>query len=488
MDIRIRKESAGLKCDLLVVTRFENAKKTEKSELLTQTLQDRIEKAVARYSFKGKKKEMLVIEGTPQIGRIVVFGLGTKKGFDSDSVRQAAFDAVNQANSLKVSGMSLVVPGANRMLKEAIEGIRLASYRFDGLHQKPDADKAPTLKRVTCLSRETKASSVSKSVAAVFDGVDMAKDLVNMPANVVTPRYLEAEARKLAKSAKNVTIKVYTLEDAKKAGMGAFVGVAQGASEPARMIALHYKGNPRSKKAYAIVGKGITFDSGGISLKPAKGMGKMKTDMAGSAAALGAFKAVSALGLKVNLITIVGATENMPGAKAYRPGDILTASNGKTIEIVNTDAEGRLVLADALVLAQKMGAGRIIDIATLTGACIVTFADIHTGLMSNSDDWTKRYLAAAARSGEKTWQLPMDTAYDELIKSDVSDMLNAVEGGKAGTITAAKLLENFIEKNTEWIHLDIAGTSYMDSPRGYLNKAATAVPVRTLVELLAAEA
>ncbi len=194
------------------------------------------------------------------------------------------------------------------------------------------------------------------------------------------------------------------------------------------------------------------------------------------------------MGLKINLIMVVAATENMPSGQAHRPGDILTASNGKTIEIVNTDAEGRLVLADALVLAQKMGADRVIDIATLTGACIVTFGNIHTGLMSNSDAWSGKYLAAAKKSGEKAWPLPMDRDYNELIKSDVSDMVNAVDSGKAGTITAAKLLENFIEEKTEWIHLDIAGTSYLDAPSGYLSKQATGVPVRTLVELLEAEA
>ncbi len=488
MDVKTKKDSAGLKTDLLFVTRFENAKKLEKAELLSKTIQTRIEKAVSRYTFKGRKKETLVIEGSAQIKRIVVYGLGTKKEFGADTVRLAAYDAVVQGNHMKVKDMAVVVPGANRFLKETVEGFRLASYRFEGMHQKQDKEKAPTLKNVTCLTREPRAGVVLKSVDTVFGGVDLAKNLVNLPANVVTPRYLEAEARKLAKNNKKVDLKVYSTEEAEKEGMGAFVGVAKGASEPARMIALHYKGNPGNKKTCAIIGKGITFDSGGISLKPAKGLSKMKTDMAGSAAALGAFKAVSELGLKINLITVVAATENMPGGKAYRPGDILTASNGKTIEIINTDAEGRLVLADALVLAQKMGADRVIDIATLTGACIVTFGNIHTGLMSNNENWAGKYMAAARKSGEKAWQLPMDAEYNDLIKSDVSDMVNAVEGGKAGTITAAKLLENFIEKKTEWIHLDIAGTSYLDSPRGYLNNQATAVPVRTLVELMASEA
>ncbi len=487
MEIKSRKDVAGLKTDLLFVTKFENAKKLEKSELIGKTLQARIEKAVSKFGFKGGKKETLVIEGTSQIKRILIGGLGPKKSFNGDTVRLMANDAVNQANALKVSSLALVVPGTNRQLKEAVEGLRLAAYRFDGLHQKKAKNQVPTLKNVICLTRDLRAKMVLQEVNTVFDGVDLAKDLVNLPANVVTPGYLEKEARKITGAHKSVSLKVFSLEEAEKEGMGAFVGVAKGAVEPARMIALHYKGNPGSKKAYAIVGKGITFDSGGISLKPSKGMGKMKTDMAGSAAALGAFKVVSELGLKINLITVIAATENMPSGKSYRPGDILTASNGKTIEIVNTDAEGRLVLADALVLAQKMGADRVIDIATLTGACIVSFGNIHTALMSNSDIWTEKYLAAAAKSGEKTWQLPMDSEYNELIKSDVSDMVNAVDSGKAGTITAAKLLENFIEPKTEWIHLDIAGTSYLDAPHGYLNKQATAVPIRTLVELLIAE-
>ena len=488
MDIKSRKDFTGLKTDLLLVTTFENASKLEKSELLGKTFQDRISKAVASFGFSGKKKETLVIEGTTQIKRILITGLGPKKKFSAETVRLAVFDAVNQADKLKVAHLTIVVPGPNRYLKATIEGIRLAAYRFEGLHQKKDKDQEPSLKSVVCLTKEPKAKIILGATNIVFDGVDLAKNLVNLPPNIVTPAYLANQARTIAKNRKNVTLTVLSLAEAEKQGMGAFAGVAKGAAEPARMIALHYKGNPGSKKAIAIVGKGITFDSGGISLKPGKGMGKMKTDMAGSAAALGAFKAAVELGLKINLITVVAATENMPGGKAYRPGDILTASNGKTIEIVNTDAEGRLVLADALVLAQKMGADRVIDIATLTGACIVTFGNIHTGLMSNSDEWVGKYMAAAKNSGEKAWQLPMDSEYNELIKSDVSDMVNALDNGKAGTITAAKLLENFIEEKTQWIHLDIAGTSYLDAPRGYLNKQATAAPMRTLIELLTAEA
>jgi leucyl aminopeptidase len=488
MNIKTRKEIAGLKTDLLFVTKFENSSRIEKSELMSKAFQDRISKAISSYGFKGKKKETLVIEGTAQIKRILIAGLGPKKDFGTETVRLVVFNAVNQAQQMKVSHLTTIVPGTNRYLGAAIEGVRLAAYRFEGLHQKKEKDQLPTLKTVECLTKEPKANTILKEINSIFGGVDLAKDLVNLPPNVVTPTYLANQARSIAKNRKNITLKVLSLEEAEKQGMGAFAGVAQGAAEPARMIALHYKGQPGSKKAIAIVGKGITFDSGGISLKPGQGLSKMKTDMAGSAAALGAFKAAVELELKINLIMVVAATENMPGGKAYRPGDILTASNGKTIEIINTDAEGRLVLADALVLAQKMGAKRVIDIATLTGACIVTFGNIHTALMSNSDNWAEKYLAAAKNSGEKAWPLPMDSEYDELIKSDVSDMINAVESRKAGSITGAKLLENFIEEKTEWIHLDIAGTSYLDAPRGYINKQATAVPVRTLIELLKAEA
>lgn len=488
MNITTKSKFPGLKSDLLYVTKFENSSRVEKSEHLGKRIQDTIDKAILSYGFRGKKKETLVIEGTPQIKRILIAGLGPKKEFNAETVRLAAFDGVNLAEKMKVTHLALVVPGPNRYLEASIEGIRLAAYQFEGLHQKKDKDQIPTLKSVVCMTREPKAKAVLDATNTIFDGVDLAKNLVNLPPNIVTPSYLANQARTIAKNRKNVVLKVLSLEEAEKQGMGAFAGVAKGAAEPARMIALHYKGKPNNKKAIAIVGKGITFDSGGISLKPGKGMGKMKTDMAGSAAALGAFKAVVELGLKINLIMVVAATENMPSGQAYRPGDILTASNGKTIEIVNTDAEGRLVLADALVLAQKMGADRVIDIATLTGACIVTFGNIHTGLMSNSDAWSGKYLAAAKKSGEKAWPLPMDRDYNELIKSDVSDMVNAVDSGKAGTITAAKLLENFIEEKTEWIHLDIAGTSYLDAPSGYLSKQATGVPVRTLVELLEAEA
>ncbi|MCP4755665.1 MAG: leucyl aminopeptidase [Proteobacteria bacterium] len=484
MEITGRKEAKRLQADVLCVAKHEAARTIENHQTLSKTLLNKIDSAAKRFEFKGKTTEKLLLEGDKQFQRILVIGLGKKKEFDNDGVRHVSFLAAQEANSLKAKSLAFVVPGPQKHLKEACEGFRYGGYRFKGLRQKPDKDQEDTLDSVALISEEPKAKAILKEIDVVFDAVDLARNLVNLPSNIVTPSYLENQARSIAKGKKGVNITVLTENDAENHGMGAFLGVAQGSKEPAKMIALEYIGDPKSRMTYGVVGKGITFDSGGISLKPAAGMDAMKTDMAGGAAALGVFKAVVDCKLRVNLITVIAATENMPGGEAYRPGDILTASNGKTIEVANTDAEGRLVLADALVYAQKLGAGKIIDVATLTGACIVTFGNTHSALMSNNQKWTDSYLKAARVSGEKAWQLPMDKEYDDLVKSDVADVLNVTKGKKAGSIGGAKLLEKFIEAKTAWIHLDIAGTSYLDTPTGYLGKHATGVPIRTIFELL----
>ncbi|MCP4751774.1 MAG: leucyl aminopeptidase [Proteobacteria bacterium] len=486
VDILLEKDLKKLGTNLLCVYAFQKARKVEKLESLDKALQTRIGDRLKTFGFQGNAGESLVLEGNAKFKRIVAIGLGTKKDFDKRSMRQAFFNAVKQANALKVDSLTVLVPGTEKSVQEAVEGIRYATYQFAGRYRKQDKALTNTLKTVHLVSLESGDQASAKRADIVMDAVDFTRNLVNLPSNIVTPSYLENEARSLAE-AEHSSLSVLSKEDAQRHKMGAFLAVAQGSREPAKMIVLSYSGAPKTKKTYAVVGKGITFDSGGVSLKPPKGMSKMKTDMAGGAAALGVFKAVSQLELKINLLAIVPATENMPGGNAYRPGDILTASNGKTIEVISTDAEGRLVLADALVYAQKLGADRIVDIATLTGAVITTFGSVHTALMANDDTWAGKYLKAARTSGEKTWQLPMDKEYDDLIKSNVCDMVNAVENRQAGTVTGGKFLERFIKKRTQWIHLDIAGTSYLAYPKGYLEKQATGIPVRTIVEMLKSE-
>jgi leucyl aminopeptidase len=486
LKINTKKTYSQLNADLLCLYTFESAQKPEKLDSLDAKLKAKILESLKAFSFKAKPGTSLLIEGTKTFDRVLIIGLGKKRDFDADGVRSALGQAVKEANKLRVDSLVSPIPAGEKFLAAGIEGMLTADYQFKGLFRKEDKDKKNTLTKATIISIAVSASKTVDDLQTVFKAVNNSKDLVNLPSNIVTPTYLEKVAREIAKN-KKVELQVLTEEDAKKEKMGAFLAVARGSVEPARMIVLRYNGNPKSKTVYGVIGKGITFDSGGISLKPASGMGLMKTDMAGSAAAIGAFDAVVDLGLKLNLIAVIAAAENMPGGNACRPGDIVTASNGKTIEVVNTDAEGRMVLADALVYAQKLGANKIIDMATLTGACIVTFGDFYTGLMSNDDQWADAFLQSSVECGEKAWKLPMDKAYNALIKSDICDMVNASEARKAGTIMGGKFLEQFVEKSTKWIHLDIAGTAYMDTPTGYQNKFATAVPLRTIVNLLKQE-
>ena len=486
--IQTQKSIKGLSADLLCLYQFESEKTPGFPVGIDTKLKNRIASSLADFGFKGKEGETLILEGSAALKRILLIGLGKKKDFSNDSVRAALTLALRKANDLKVAGILSTVPSSEKLLYEALEGALIADYQFKGMYQKADPDRRHTVKRCVMLTSDKAAKKTVDTAQKVFEAVNQCKDLVNLPSNIVTPSYLEQEARSMAKQLKKAKLTVLSEADAAKEKMGAFLAVAQGSEQPAKMIVLEYKGNPGTQQTYAVIGKGITFDSGGISLKPAKGMGKMKTDMAGSAAALAAFKAVVSLELKVNLIAIAAAAENMPSGRSYRPGDIITASNGKTIEITNTDAEGRMVLADALVYAQRLGATHIIDIATLTGACIVTFGDLYTGLMTNSSKWSGAYLKASAETGEKAWQLPMDKEYDELLRSDVCDLINANENRKAGTIVGGKFLQNFVEEGTEWIHLDIAGTSDLDTPVRYFGKHATGVPVRTIVQLLQREA
>ncbi len=483
----VKKDLKQLTADLLCVYVLETGKKIEDTAKLDKPLQKKITDSIKTYAFQGKSKEILVLEGIKNFKRILLMGLGKKKPTQGEEARQLLYDAVKQANILKVGSLAAFVPGSAKLTKEAVEGIELAAYQFKGMHKKEDKSKNNTLKSVTLISDVQESKTIIDEVTTVSQAVNMVKDMVNLPANVVTPSYLVKEATAIAKISAKANLKVLSVADAKKLKMGAFLGVAKGAKEPAKVIVLNYKGAAKTKPTYAVIGKGITFDSGGISLKPASGMDKMKTDMAGAAAALGVAKAVIQLGLKVNLLTIVPTTENMPGGDAIHPGDILTAANGKTIEIISTDAEGRLILADALVHAQNLGASKIIDLATLTGACLVTFGNVYTALMSNNSDWTNCFMKAAGISGEKTWELPMDKAFNKALDSEVADMKNGTEDRKAGTIAGAKFLERFVEKNNAWIHLDIAGSSYQDAANGYLDKHASGIPVRTIIELLKAE-
>jgi leucyl aminopeptidase len=317
----------------------------------------------------------------------------------------------------------------------------------------------------------------------VAEATNFARDLINEPANYMTPADMAEVARTIA-AERGLELAVLEREDMKKLGMGALLGVAQGSKQPPKFITLSYRGGQPGKAALGLIGKGLTFDSGGISLKPSEGMDEMKGDMAGGAAVIAAMKAISELKLRVNVTGLVPATENLPGGAALKPGDVLTAMNGKTIEVANTDAEGRLILADALCYANKLGLSPLVDVATLTGACRVALGDICTGAFTNDQALLGRVVKAGEEAGERIWQLPMYEEYKEQNKSEVADVKNS--GGRyAGAITAAQFLAEFSE-STPWVHLDIAGPSFFTKEQSYLAKGATGVTVRTLVNLAAA--
>jgi leucyl aminopeptidase len=319
------------------------------------------------------------------------------------------------------------------------------------------------------------------SGASIAEGVNLARRLVNEPPSVIYPESLAQVARQTAAEA-GMDVEVWDEERLRAERCGALLAVAQGSARPPRLVILTYAGSDSSAPWLALVGKGVTFDSGGLSLKPSEGMLTMKCDMAGAAAVLGAMQAIAQLRLPLNVMALMGLVENMPSATSYKLGDVLTARNGKTIEVHNTDAEGRLVLADVLSVAVDRGAARIIDLATLTGACMVALGTDVAGVMTNDQPWCDAVRAAADRAGERVWQLPMFAEYAEQIKSQVADMKNVGEGRWGGAITAAKLLEEFVA-GRPWVHLDIAGPAFLEKPKPWLDAGGSGSMVRTLVEV-----
>ena len=423
--------------------------------------------------------------------RVLVAGLGKQEEFDADVVRRVSSEAlrylrrrgireaVTVAHGAGTGGLSPVEAG-----RAIAEGAVLGLYRFDRYHTNGDDGDGEFAELTIAELDEERAEGIRVGAdqgKVIAEATLIARSMVNEPANAMTPTAMAEVAKGVAEE-HGLGFEVMDNADMKGRGMGAFIGVAQGSDEPARLIILTYTGDPGNPaNNLGLIGKGITFDTGGISLKPAANMEAMKGDMAGGASVIGAMKIIAALKPRINVTGMVAATENMPGGSAQRPGDVVRAMNGKTIEVINTDAEGRLVLADALCLARERGITRLVDIATLTGAMVTTLGKACTGVMGNDDDLISNVIRAGKRTGEKFWQLPMFDEYKELIRSDVADMKNS-GGRQAGSITAALLLREFVE-GAAWAHLDIAGTATSDKVSGYQVKGATGAPARTLAQL-----
>ena len=403
----------------------------------------------------------------------VLPGLGSREKFDDEAARVAAAAVVGRAKELGTRALCWEVPHHIES-PGFVEGTVLAAYEYRAF-KAPD-DDAPRLEELVVSAHHDTRVEVGEAAIAA-EAANAARDLQNAPANELTPRALAARAREL----EGVAVDVWGRAEIEDAGMGAFAGVARGSHEEPQLITIRYDPPDVAGPLLGFVGKGVTFDSGGISIKPGAKMSEMKFDMSGAAAVLEATGAIARLGLPTRVVTVIGATENLPSGHALKPGDILRAKTGTTIEVINTDAEGRLVLADCLAHAIDQGAERLVDVATLTGAIVTTFGSTYAGLFGTDDEWCAQVEAAGTRSGELAWRLPLHAEYADLIKGRYGDIMNAVEARKAGSITAAEFLKRFTG-DVPWAHLDIAGVAY-ENGKPYSPKGGAGFGVRLLVEL-----
>ncbi len=451
-----------------------------------------ISQLVAQGEIKGKLNEITVIHSLGKLpaARVVVTGLGKQPELSRDKVRGAVAETCRLLRQKGVDSIATIAQGAGiagispeGAAQAVTEGALLGTYSFRR-HITREAEYGEIKQLTIVAGDKTQLPRLEQGCnkgRVLAEATNLARDMVNEPANYMTPIHMAETAARLAKDY-GLEISVLEREQMQELGMGALLGVAQGSRQPPKFIVLHYRGGDSTETDVALVGKGVTFDSGGISIKPSEKMDEMKGDMAGGAAIMAAMSAIAQLKPKINVMALIPATENLPSDSALKPGDILTAIDGKTIEIISTDAEGRLILADALGYAKKSEPKFIIDVATLTGACRVALGNMCSGAFGNNQELVDKVIAAGAEAGELIWQMPMYEQYKEQNKSNVADIKNV--GGKyAGAITAAQFLAEFVG-DTPWVHLDIAGTSLSEKEQAYLVKGATGVPVRTLVNLV----
>ena len=464
--------------------------RTEKMDRATGGL---IGEVLRSGDFKGEQYQIALIytAGRGPAKRVLLVGLGKRREFSLDRWRGATAKGAQALRDRGVKNFATpLVEGlperiSFEMLAQVlVEGVCLGLYQFNELKTETRR-KTRKIERMVILEEETTCAAAAQKGALVGDtiaqGVALARDLVSRPGNLNTPSMMAETAEKIAQDC-GLTLNVLNEEDARKEGMGAFLAVAQGSEQPARFIVLEYPGVNNPQATIALVGKGITFDSGGISIKPSDKMEMMKNDMGGGAAVLATLQVVAQLGLPLRVVGIVPCTENLPSGKAYKPGDVITTLSGRTIEIISTDAEGRLILADGLTYACRFEPDAIVDLATLTGSCVIALGDQVAGMIGNNDRLKARFKRSSEVTGEKVWELPLWKHYQEQIKSDSADMKN-VGGRTAGTITGAAFLSRFVGK-VPWVHLDIAGPVWTEKNLPYIPKGATGVGVRLLVQVL----
>jgi leucyl aminopeptidase len=452
-----------------------------------------IASVIAAEEFKGETGETALLRfaasGKVKATRLLLIGVGEKADYKTHDVAAVAGGAVRFLQKRKIKSFALLPRSSGNAIEIAqcaMQGCITSQFELDKYKSK-DKTKSSVNSFVLCIDG-AKPADLKNGLSRgqiIGDSMNFTRDLANEPPNILTPTEM---ANRAAKMAKETGLKFEVLDEAKmtKLGMGSLMSVSLGSEQPAKMIVLRYtptKNTAKKNDLLALVGKGITFDTGGISLKPGEGMEAMKYDMSGGATVIGTMRAIALLKPSVPVLGIVAAVENMPDGKASRPSDVVTAMNGKTIEILNTDAEGRLILADAVAYAEKQGATRIVDMATLTGAVIVALGDQNTGIMGNDQGLIDDIVACGKETGEGFWQLPVSKEYSKQIKSDIADIKNIGPRGKAGTIMGAVFIQEFVDK-AKWAHLDIAGTAWADGVRPHQAKGPTAVAVRTLIKLV----
>ena len=463
MEIRVVNNTQELECDVLVVNKFEGENTT--SEIANKY-------AVEEDKFEGKFGETYILPtyGQEKYRKIIIIGFGKKEEFNPNRLREAVAKSIKKAMSIEAKTLTFALDGVEFDYSEQFTmGAKIADYKFDK-YKSEKKDKS--VKEIFVEANE----SIVRRAEKIADAMAFTRNLANEPAQFATPSELASIACDLG-----LDTKIYDKDECEKMGMGAFLAVGRGSSQEPKFIHMKYTcENP--KKKIALVGKGITFDSGGLDIKPASSMLTMKDDMSGAACVLGVMSIIRELAPQVEVHGIIAACENMPGCSAYKPGDILTAKNGKTIEVDNTDAEGRLTLADALSYACELGVDEVIDLATLTGACMVALGSQAAGIMGNDAELVKKLIETAERNGERYWELPLWEEYADSLKSDIADMKNT--GSRwGGAQTAGVFLQKFV-KDVKWAHIDIAGVAFLEKAQKELGKGASGAGVRTLINYL----
>lgn len=483
--------------DAFVVLVTQDEKAIEKQlQFLADSDKESVVTSLKADGFKGKKNTLFAhpLLQTESARKLLLVGVGEKAKLTDEILRSAAAQATRAAQSFRIQSVAILaveyLPERRKVIDsipDIVEGVLLSQYQFKK-YKSPDPDQKKDLEEVVLVHKDAKATpAIKKAVEKgrhYSEGAMLARNLVNEPGDSVTPTTLKETAEEIAKQSPLIRCKVFDKPELKKRGFGAILAVARGSEQPPYLLHLTYKPKQPTKKKVFLVGKGITFDSGGISLKPSEGMETMKMDMAGAAAVLGVFSQISALSPRVEVHGLVATCENLPSGSAIKPGDVVTAFNKKTIEVLNTDAEGRMVLADALSYAETFKPDFIVDLATLTGACIVALGNDVAAILGTDQSLVSAVEKASKDAGEKIWQLPLEESYEEEMKGDIADVKNiSTPGTGAGTITGALFLKNFV-KETAWAHLDIAGPAWSSKEKGYISKGGTGFGVRTLLRFL----